>query len=461
MVDRKHRDFSDEDIAKLSDTFTAFQEGRLEEVKGFCAVADIEEIAKQDYILTPGRYVGIEEQEEEVEAFEEGLLRSFRRCLRGRMSWNVKLGRSWGLSGMIFETVKIGQICQINQYTYSLKDNWKFVNITQNKVDKIQYIDLSTEKLPSRAKRKVIHNSIIFSTVRPNQLHYGIIKTQPDIFLVSTGFSVIDVDEKRANADFVFYSLTQFDIIQHLQAIAEQSTSAYPSIKPSDIEDLDIKLPDKYTQNKIAALLLSIDNKIALNTAINENLEQQAQVVFETMFPDVLNSNGNNTLEEIISFSNGKKRPEEKGNIPVFGGNGILAYTNKSNSFNCVVIGRVGAYCGNVSLCLEDCWISDNAISAKSKISESQIFIFYLLKHADLPNRHIGTGQPLITQSILNSVPCIIPETKRIKEFENICQPIYDMIFDNMKENENLVALRNTLLPKLMNGEIDVSNIKI
>ena len=75
MVDRKHRDFSNEDIAKLSDTFTAFQEGRLEEVKGFCAVATTEEIAKQDYILTPGRYVGIEEQEEDGEQFEEKMTR--------------------------------------------------------------------------------------------------------------------------------------------------------------------------------------------------------------------------------------------------------------------------------------------------------------------------------------------------------------------------------------------------
>ena len=75
MVDRKHREFSDEDIAKLSDTFTAFQEGRLEEVKGFCAVATTEEIAKQDYILTPGRYVGIEEAEEDGEPFEEKMTR--------------------------------------------------------------------------------------------------------------------------------------------------------------------------------------------------------------------------------------------------------------------------------------------------------------------------------------------------------------------------------------------------
>ena len=75
MVDRKHRDFTDEDIRKLADTFTAFQEGTLEAVKGFCAVADTADIAAQDYILTPGRYVGIEEQEDDGEPFEEKMQR--------------------------------------------------------------------------------------------------------------------------------------------------------------------------------------------------------------------------------------------------------------------------------------------------------------------------------------------------------------------------------------------------
>ena len=75
MVDRKHRDLSYEDIAKLADTFTAFQNGELEEVKGFCAVATTEDIAKQDHILTPGRYVGIEEQEDDGEPFDEKMKR--------------------------------------------------------------------------------------------------------------------------------------------------------------------------------------------------------------------------------------------------------------------------------------------------------------------------------------------------------------------------------------------------
>ena len=75
MVDRKHRDFTDEDIQKLADTFEAFQNGTLEDVKGFCAVADLQTIEKQDYILTPGRYVGIEEQEEDSEPFDEKMAR--------------------------------------------------------------------------------------------------------------------------------------------------------------------------------------------------------------------------------------------------------------------------------------------------------------------------------------------------------------------------------------------------
>ena len=75
MVDRKHRDFDEEDIQKLADTFEAFQKGTLEDVKGFCTVATLQDIEKQDYILTPGRYVGIEEQEDDGEPFEEKMAR--------------------------------------------------------------------------------------------------------------------------------------------------------------------------------------------------------------------------------------------------------------------------------------------------------------------------------------------------------------------------------------------------
>ena len=75
MIDRKHRDLSENDIEKLADAFEAFQAGTLKNVKGFCAVASLQDIAKQDYILTPGRYVGIEEQEDDGDPFEEKMAR--------------------------------------------------------------------------------------------------------------------------------------------------------------------------------------------------------------------------------------------------------------------------------------------------------------------------------------------------------------------------------------------------
>ena len=177
-----------------------------------------------------------------------------------------------------WKKVRLLDVAKTNVITYSNKEKWKFVNyldtgnITANKIDSIKYIDLKTEKLPSRAKRKVSYNSIVYSTVRPNQLHYGIIKEQPDNFLVSTGFTVIDVDERKANADFIYYALTQDEITTHLQAIGEQSVSAYPSIKPSDLENLELLLPTIEEQCKIVSILENIDAKIKINENINNNL---------------------------------------------------------------------------------------------------------------------------------------------------------------------------------------------
>lgn len=177
-----------------------------------------------------------------------------------------------------WKTVKLGDIAEFNKFTYSVKDEWKFVNyldtgnITENRIEAIQYIDLFKESLPSRAKRKVKNCNIIYSTVRPNQLHYGYIKEQPNNFLVSTGFAVIDVNEEFANSQFIYYFLTQNSITDYLHSIAEQSVSAYPSIKSSDLADVEINLPDLETQKKIAKILSSLDDKIELNNAINHNL---------------------------------------------------------------------------------------------------------------------------------------------------------------------------------------------
>lgn len=177
-----------------------------------------------------------------------------------------------------WKTYKIRDIATVNLSQYSLKEGWNEVtyldtgSITENHIEDIQTFILPCDDFPSRARRKVQHNDILFSTVRPNQKHFGILKNPNDNLLVSTGFSVITVNPLVADANFVYYYITQQEIINYLQSVAEQSVSAYPSLKSSDIEDIDIELPSLYEQRRLALILKSIDDKIENNNRINHNL---------------------------------------------------------------------------------------------------------------------------------------------------------------------------------------------
>ena len=175
------------------------------------------------------------------------------------------------------KTYRLGDICLTNQCQYSPQENWQVIeyldtgSITRNSIDSIQIINDSKE-LPSRARRKVKDFDIIYSTVRPNQYHYGILRNPAQNLLVSTGFTVLTVNQSIANPYYVYYYLTQDSVTNTLQAIAEQSVSAYPSLKPIDIENVIIELPPLDVQNRIASILTSLDGKIELNNRINHNL---------------------------------------------------------------------------------------------------------------------------------------------------------------------------------------------
>lgn len=248
----------------------------------------------------------------------------------------------------------------------------------------------------------------------------------------STEYIVFRAKNNIADPYFIYYLITS-SLIREPSIKSMVGSSGRQRVQTDVVANLSINLPPLATQQKIATILSSLDDKIELNNKINTNLEQQAQALFEDFFPNVIDDDGLNKMEELITFLNGKKRPEESGIIPVFGGNGILAYTNKSNNENCCIIGRVGAYCGNIFLSQNKCWISDNAISAKSKDTDSQFFIFYLLKKANLQTRHIGSGQPLLTQGILNSISINIPQKQTIEQFNDLLKPIFDQIFNSSK----------------------------
>ena len=143
-------------------------------------------------------------------------------------------------------------------------------------------------------------------------------------------------------------------------------------------------------------------------------------------------------LSKYVEFKNGKKRPTSKGTIPVYGGNGILDYTNTANMQSGVVIGRVGVYCGSVFLVREKCWVSDNAIKAMCKENMDLGYLYYLLSSLHLNERRIGTSQPLLTQSILNNIEVEIPELAIQKKISSILELLDEKIKLNNGINNNL-----------------------
>jgi len=113
-------------------------------------------------------------------------------------------------------------------------------NITRNKIDKIQFFDGGKSVIPSRAKRRVKHETIIYSTVRPDQEHHGFLEHPADNLIVSTGFTTIDVIDNSINPKFLYYSLTRNKITDYLHTIATNNVSAYPSINPDDVGNLEL-----------------------------------------------------------------------------------------------------------------------------------------------------------------------------------------------------------------------------
>lgn len=395
-----------------------------------------------------------------------------------------------------WKTVKLGDIAEFNKYTYSVKDEWKFVhyldtgNITENKIEAIQYIDLIKESLPSRAKRKVKNGNIIYSTVRPNQLHYGYIKEQPNNFLVSTGFAVIIINEEFANSKFIYYFLTQNNITDYLHSIAEQSFSAYPSIKSSDLADVEINLPDLETQKKIAKILSSLDDKIECNNQINKNLEEQVNALFSTMFGYFIDNLNNSSVKlgEIIESIDNRGKTPPLSDIPteypiidvkaLSGKSRIINYDNctkyvTQETYNQwfrnghpqeydILISTVGSlaevklFLGNIGC------IAQNVVGFRSK-NISPLYLYQYLKYIknDLVSYNIGSVQPSIKVTHIMQHPIYIAPMNEMSIFDEFARYATKFIYDNCREIGTLTKIRNVLLPKLMSGEFDVSEVEI
>ncbi len=152
-------------------------------------------------------------------------------------------------------------------------------------------------------------------------------------------------------------------------------------------------------------------------------------------------------LGDVLIFGNGKTRPKSIGSYPIYGGNGILGYTDHTNyGDETIVIGRVGAYCGSVYFENRQIWISDNAIAAKTKDNNNPIFLYYLLKNLDLNQFALGSSHPLITQTLLNSIDIeICNEPGEQKAIAGVLSSLDDKIDLLLRQNKTLETMAETL----------------
>ena len=386
---------------------------------------------------------------------------------------------------------KLKTLAQINQKSLKKATFPEYIvyldtkNLTNGKFEELVYFNKSKDKIPSRARRIVQKNDILISTVRPNQKHYGFITKDKENYIVSTGFAVITPDETKVNPYFLYKYLTLDSITNYLQNIAENSTSAYPAIKPSVLSELSIILPDKTIQDYISKLLRSIDDKIDLNEQIIANLEELSQTLFKRWFVDFEfpDENGNpykssggqmvdselgempkdwkvDELGTYIKIKSGK-RPKIKvdnkdveNRVPVIGASKIMGYTNDYlYNEKIIIIGRVGTH-GVIQRFSTRTWPSDNTFVITS---DFESIIYQFLKSIDYVSLNRGSTQPLLSQKDIKNTKVVMPTNENLlSEYQKENNHIFKMIVQKNIENQKLTQLRDSLLPKLMSGEIEI-----
>jgi type I restriction enzyme, S subunit len=363
---------------------------------------------------------------------------------------------------------KLGDVCEINQSKRDNKWNYpiiEYIDISSVGIGSliVEPTLISVKDAPSRAQRLVQDGDTIVSTVRPNRRSMLYIKSPKQNTIVSTGFAVLH--PKKIDSRFLYYSVFNQEFTDYLTARADGS--AYPAVSPEVILAAELNLPSIPEQRLIAGILGALDDKIELNRRMNAMLESMARAVFSQWFvegEDVANWRIGK-ISDYAQVTSGKRpetrrdEPDTEFKFPLFGGGGIMAYTDKFLfDFPIILTGRVGTL-GVIFRISEPCWPSDNTLILISSKPEYYIYLYFHLKQTDLEILNRGSTQPLLTQSDLQKIEMSLPSDNRLVEFNNVVSPMFAKIDINKKESQILENLRDALLPKLMRGEVRVKDI--
>ncbi|RHL47111.1 restriction endonuclease subunit S [Eubacterium ventriosum] len=275
---------------------------------------------------------------------------------------------------------------------------------------------------------------------------------------VDTLFYTI-IDEKIIRPHYFYYLMTQINLLQ----LNEGTT--IPSLRTETLNRIELEVPSLEKQDEILSCVEPIEQKIELNQKINNNLEQQAQAIFDNMFPNI--SNGSYAIGDYITPKRGKSLLSKNaifGDVPVIaGGLEPSTYHNVANTQSPVLaISASGANAGYVSLWNIPIWSSDSSY-IDSSMTDDVYFWYVLLKkrQKEIFDAQTGSAQPHIYPQHIASMSVSNLDIEEVHSYTSIVTPIFKKIGHHKEENTRLASLRDTLLPKLMSGELDVSDIKL
>lgn len=287
------------------------------------------------------------------------------------------------------------------------------------------------------------------------------------------------INTEIADPYYVYYYFNSYEGKNRVKSIVEQVAAA--GIRSSDLVKLKIFLPSKDTQSRIAGILNKIDTKIETNNEINKNLFQQAQVFFKHYFIDMIPFDGTmpdnwhlGTVSEIIELHDSKRIPlssrqrdELEKIYPYYGAASIMDYVDRY-LFDGVylLLGEDGTVVDSNGFPILQYvdgkfWVNNHAHIITGKNGFSVELLYLLFSLTKVQSIVTGAVQPKISQGNLKKISVIIPSESMLKAFDKTIQPIFAQIRNLRAENKLLETTRDTLLPKLMSGELDVSNLDL
>ena len=292
-----------------------------------------------------------------------------------------------------------------------------------------------------------------------------------------TEHAVVVCANDKSNIRYLSYLLSR------MQLGRLSGQSAQPGLSVKVLAQQEIELPSIEYQNKIASVLSSIEAKISLNKAINDNLEQQAKTLYKDWFLDFSPFSSDGTLPEgwrigtvgdIIQLHDSKRVPlsgTERSKMeklyPYYGATSLMDYVD-NYLFDGIylLLGEDGTVVDDLGFPILQYvygrfWVNNHAhiITGKEGFSVEELYLFFGL--TNIKSIVTGAVQQKVSQQNLKKVPAIIPSSTALSSFDELIQPIFSQIRNLQDENARLTSLRDTLLPKLMSGELDVSAIEI